>query len=1109
MPDRIIRYVRRIAHTVSDPTEDAALLTRFLSGQDQAAFAALVSRHGPMVLRACWRVLGNRLDAEDAFQATFLVLARKADSIQPPAALAAWLHGVACRVAFQARAASARRRARVLPAPAGASADPRPDPLSELTAREALTIIDDEVRRLPDTYRLPVILCCLEGLSQEQAARQLGWTPGSVKGRLERGRARLRERLAHRGLTLPAALALVGLGTEALAGPSAVLAATAVQSAAAFATGEAPAGEIAPPVAVLAQRVLKSMAATKMKSASALALLLITVIGGAAAVAYQSTTGAPPEDEPSVESRQELPQPETEPVRRDQLGDQLPPGAVARLGTLRFRHWAPLDDVAYSPDGKQLATAGTVDGQVRLWEATTGRLLASVPGHRAVVFTPDGHRLFYAGGSWKGEARFLDLARRHEEASPIVAVNSKCLTLSPDGRFSALDLWTDKPPYEVQVCDATTGEVRLRLGPHQKPVSCVVYSPDGKTIATAGDEAVIRLWDAATGKCLHTLHGHEPVDGYDGHMLAVAFSPDGEQLVSGGVDKTVRIWDVAAGREVRRLGQHKGGVLCVAFTPDGKQVLTGGFNEPIRLWDAASGKPVRQFPKRSEFAARMAFAPSGTSMAVVRWGSYAPRFWDVASGREVPLAEGPDLEVTGIVFSRDGRTLTTAGHDRVIRQWATDTGRELRRWENVPLLLGCLAASPDGKIVAGGNAYGIICLWQAGTGQELRRLQAPKGWVQDLAFAPDGKILASANNDGSVSLWNIATGAELRRLKGHERYARGVAFAPDGKTLASTADDQTVRLWRVDTGEELRRLKTSDQQNNAVAISPDGRLLLVASVGERPIQVWDLATSRELPAFTLPHDHKRIFSLAFSPDGRTLATAGEDGVVRLWEMASRRERRRFTGHTGWAYRVQFAPDGQRLASASNDTTTVIWDLTTPSAAERKLAASLTEEQAKVLWDDLAGDAERADRAIRVLAAAPVRTVSLLHLRLTSIPKVDPERVKNLIVQLDHDQFAKRERAARELAALDELAVPALRAAARERISLEQRRRIEALLERSSNVNRPDVLRSLRAVEVLERIGTADARRDLASLSRGASEARRTQDAKAALERLTRQETLTP
>jgi predicted NACHT family NTPase len=423
----------------------------------------------------------------------------------------------------------------------------------------------------------------------------------------------------------------------------------------------------------------------------------------------------------------------------------------------------------------------------------------------------------------------------------------------------------------------------------------------------------------------------------------------------------------------------------------------------------------------------------------------------------------------------------------------------------VPRLLSCLASSPDRQIIAGGNAYGIICLWQADTGQELRHLEGPKGWVQDLTFAPDGKRLASAGNDGSVSLWDVATGAELRRLKGHERYARGVAFAPDGKTLASTADDQTVRLWRADNGEELRRLKTAHPQNNAVVISPDGRLLVVASVGERPIQIWDLATGRELAPLTLPHDHQRIFSLAFSPDGRTLATGGEDGVVRLWEMSSGQERRRFTGHLGWAYRVQFAPEGKRLASASNDTTAVVWDLTTPSADEHKLAAGLTEEQAKVMWAELAGDAERADRAIRVLAAAPVRAVSVLHQRLTPIAKVDPDQVKKLIAQLDSDQFALREQAAKELEKLGEAASAACRNALEGDPSPELRRRLKKLLGQMWSPS-PEQLRSLRALEALELAGTLEARQLLQKIADGAPEARLTREAKAALERLARDPT---
>jgi RNA polymerase sigma factor (sigma-70 family) len=1089
-PAAIQRQIRALAtaHFSLERT-DHELLQDFAAARDEMAFAALVGRHGPLVFNVCRHVLRHEQDAEDAFQATFLVLARKAASIHKKETVGGWLHGVAYRTAMSARRAMTRQRKRDQ---RGEGRTPE-GPVAEASLHELQALLDAEVERLPYNYRAAFVLCCLEGRSKAEAARELGWEEGTVSSRLAQARERLRKRLVRHGVTFSAALTAGALVDDATAAVPATLTAATVR-------GVLTVGALPAHAEAWAEGVLSTMSTVQWKAGAALVLTLSVLAAGA--FGYRQWASGEPQEQRS-EAVDTKPVAQDRQQKTDRYGDPLPPRAVARLGTLRFRHWAAVSDAAYSPDGKLLATAGTVDRQVRLWEATTGRLLASVPGKGTVVFTHNGQRLFYCGGNINAEAKFLNIARLREEGSSIFAVNSKCLALSPDGRCLALDIWSDKPPHEVMVCDANTGKERYRLTDHQKQVSCVAYSPDGKTIATAGDEAVIRLWDAATGILLLRLDGHKPVEGFSSHMLAVTFSPDGKQLVSGGMDKTVRLWDVANGKEMRRFGAHKGGVLCVAFTLDGKQVLTGGFDEPIRLWDAATGKEALQFPMRSESAARIAFAPGGKSMAVVHWGIQAPRFWDLAGGREVPLARGPESEVTSIVFSRDGRTLTSAGHDGVIRHWNTDTGRELRRWENVPDLLNCLASSPDGQIVAGGDAYGTICLWTADTGRELRRLKEPKGWLHHLAFAPDGKTLASAGNDGSVRLWHSATGAELRRFTGHERSARSVAFTPDGKTLATTADDQTVRLWRVDTGEELRRLKTIDFQNNAVAISPDGRLVVVASGGERPIQVWEFATSRELPPFTLPRYQQRIFSLAFSLDGRTLATGGEDGVVRLWEVASAQERRRLIGHTGWAFSVRFAPDGKRLASASNDTTTVVWDLETPSADEHKLAVGLTEEQAKALWAELAGDAERVDRAIRVLGAAPVLAVPLLDHRLTAIPQVDPEHVQKLIAQLDNDQFAERERAAKELAALDELALPALRAAAMESTSLEQRRRIDALLKRSSIVTSPEMLRSLRAIEVLERIGNSEAREVLLNLAKGAAEARLTREAKATLERLNR------
>ncbi|HEV3443370.1 MAG TPA: sigma-70 family RNA polymerase sigma factor [Gemmataceae bacterium] len=265
---------------------DAALLDRFIAARDEQAFTALVERHGAMVLQVCRRILGNDDDAEDAFQGTFLVLARRAAAVQPRAALAAWLHGVARRVALKTRAARIRyhEAGPLLEAPA----DGRADPLAELSARELLTIIDGEIQRLPERYRLPLILCCLDGRSLEEAARQLGWTSGSVKGRLERGRARLHDRLVRRGLTLSAGMAAIEASRAAA--PAAVigrLVARTVPGALAFGVGQGMVTGVSTSAAALAGRVVKVMALPRL--ATAAALLLITAALGAGIALYRKS----------------------------------------------------------------------------------------------------------------------------------------------------------------------------------------------------------------------------------------------------------------------------------------------------------------------------------------------------------------------------------------------------------------------------------------------------------------------------------------------------------------------------------------------------------------------------------------------------------------------------------------------------------------------------------------------------------------------------------------------------------------------------------------------------------------------------------------------------
>jgi RNA polymerase sigma factor (sigma-70 family) len=296
-PETLLWYIHRLViPSEAGEATDAALLGRFIAERDERAFAALVDRHGALVLQVCQRVLGDTHDAEDAFQAVFLVLARKAAQVRPREALTAWLHGVARRVALKARSARGRhsRKARPL---AASPTDPHSDPLADISGRELLMIIDEELQRLAEVYRLPVILCCLEGRSLEEAARQLGWTRGSVKGRLERGRERLHNRLLRRGLTLSAALAAAGVSRPAVsAAVVGRLVAPTVCGAMAFAADATTApGGISPEAAALAGQTLRSMARAKLMVAAALLLpMCVLAAGFASHRAAQPPATAPP-----------------------------------------------------------------------------------------------------------------------------------------------------------------------------------------------------------------------------------------------------------------------------------------------------------------------------------------------------------------------------------------------------------------------------------------------------------------------------------------------------------------------------------------------------------------------------------------------------------------------------------------------------------------------------------------------------------------------------------------------------------------------------------------------------------------------------------------------
>jgi RNA polymerase sigma factor (sigma-70 family) len=629
----LLRHIHQLAGTGNaDPLGDRELLRRFAAGRDEAAFAALVRRHGPMVLSVCRRTLHRPQDVEDAFQATFLVLLRKAAGHPWRESIGGWLHGVAVRVALRVRAEAVRGSADARRAEEHTNADP----LEQLTARELFAVFDEGLARLPATYREPLVLCYLEGKTREEAARQLGWSLSTLRRRLEGGRKRLHLRLSRRGLALPAALGAVLLSGSA---SSASFPMPAVN-------GAAPAR-----ATTLADAVGKAALLAPIKTISAL-LVALSVLAAGAGLAVQHISAEPPQAPPAEQSprAEAKPKDETAP-RTDLYGDPLPPGALLRLGTVRFRHQNLIGSVAYSPDGKILA-AGGYHGVIFLYDAATGRKLRELQAYASqfppIAFSPDGKTLASAGGKtiqlWD-----VDTGQELRQFSARVSNEhyhrfTTPLVFSPDGKalasVSALD-------HCVRVWDAKTGKELVKLQGHQDPVRCLAFSPDGKTLFSAGGDVVtagsVRVWSVATGKELRKITLHHPRA--VGQPDPLCFSPDGKTFVFAAHDSLppkkrgqafinvciVTFLDLQTGEVRRKLEPQEGRLKSAAFSPDGKTLATmngvptvtgtvaSDDGNRIQIWDTATGKQLFDFPAYVENLHQgptcLTFAPDGKKLA--------------------------------------------------------------------------------------------------------------------------------------------------------------------------------------------------------------------------------------------------------------------------------------------------------------------------------------------------------------------------------------------------------------------------------------------------------------------------------------------------------------
>jgi WD40 repeat protein len=611
---------------------------------------------------------------------------------------------------------------------------------------------------------------------------------------------------------------------------------------------------------------------------------------------------------------------------------------------------------------------------------------------------------------------------------------------------------------------AAGGEAAGRTLPRIK-VRAIASSADGAAVTLANHNQVClcRPAEASQPRCFQTLPNGDC-------QCRTALSADGRWAASGSVDGTALVHDVGTGKEEQHIAAHPGPVAALALSADGTVLASAGaFDNIMRLWDTRTGKR-----------------------------------------RDAACA--PDAPVTSVAFHPDGRIVATADWKGSVRLWQAATGQEVRCLrEQSEYPARCMVFSPDGKLLACGFDDCTIRLWDPTSGVE-RRVLLPDGelsWVGVLAFAPDSKMLAAAGIGGAVSLWDVASGKFKKRLTSsnskHASVVEALAFTPDGGTLLVQPHGGHVLFWDVQTGAQKAEIEVG-QRINGLALSGDGRVLAVTSETSDgfSLQLVELAirqtrqraTKQSLRGRTSPVPiEKRI---AFGPDSRCFAVAEPSGGVIVHDLRGKGGQHRFDGHRSAISSLAFAPDGGTLATAGTDGTVLLWKL--PAAADHAVGR-LEARELDTSWTDLASEnAAVAYQALTRLADSPTQALELLRNRFRA--PVDARRIGRLIRELDADEFGVRQRATNELVVEGKLAERALRRALEDDPSLEVRRRVEKILEHlPKQLIAPAELRALRSLELLEWLGGTEARSLLEPLAQGPREERFTREAQMTLERL--------
>jgi WD40 repeat protein len=627
--------------------------------------------------------------------------------------------------------------------------------------------------------------------------------------------------------------------------------------------------------------------------------------------------------------------------RKDALGDPLPAGARLRLGTVRWHHAGGVNALAFSGDGKTLAS-GSRNRTIRLWDTATGQqrslFVTDKTEAEQLALAPDGKTLAFRG--YDRHVHLVDVASgKIVHSLPCNNLNGAGpeFAFAPDGQILAT--WGNDGM--IRLWEVATGKERSSFAAEARAVMELTFTPDGKTLIGASDGKVY-LWDPAAGKLLRVLAGSK------GLPKPLAVSPDSKILATGGSDE-VCLWDIAKGGGPKRLTGYKAPVTALGFSRDGRSLAAMSHDGDCRLWELATAKVRLQstMPLHGRDVANPVltakFSPDADTLAWVEWKSSAHvRLMQVSTGKEL-FAETPQPSGGQVFFSAGAKEILTTGRDQGLTFWDAASGKPLRTFAAPEKTGRCLGWVLDGKSVLflGKQAHVL----DAATGKPLRQF-AVAGSVDAYAISADGQTLVLGDSSMDrhigppcfVHFYDLTTGQAGNTLKCHAGTVVFVKLAPDGKNMLTAGGyfDNTVGVWETATGKQVARtfedFRKSGNYVVGLAWRADSKIALKANFfftdqGKDAIEVtlWNAVANKPIGSWKAPADSLR-YSCVFSPTGKYAAFASYAGTLYVLDAATGKEHCRFeTGRDGLS-KIMFSPDEKSVAASMGNATVLVWDL---------------------------------------------------------------------------------------------------------------------------------------------------------------------------------------